>query len=829
MESENRQPNKKESLSPGTSQKGARKKIRWPRMILLIAAVLIVATIGIGSGLIFAWAFEAPSFSAGNFDVHTTSVLYDVNKQEFTKLHAGENRTLVENINDVPLQLRQAFLAIEDNKFYDHHGVDVIANIRAVIANITGGFGSQGASTITQQLVKLTFLTPEKTIKRKVQELVLSMQLERQYSKDEIFLMYLNRINFGEGAYGVKAAAKTFFGKELKDLKLSEAALLAGLPNAPSKWSPYKNPDGAEQRRQLILTQMAKYGYITNDEAEKAKKALPQLLDQPKRSVAGNDINLPYFTDAVIEECIDKYGITEDMLYKGGLRIYTTVDAKVQKAAEAALSDPNNYPKGKDNVPIQAAIAVVDHSNGEVRAIVGGREYTARRGLNRATSQMRQPGSVFKPIAVYGPALEKGRSPATVLDDVPTRYGSYEPGNYDGQFRGLINMREAIRLSVNIYAVKMLNEIGVQNGFAFARNLGITNMDEKNDMNLPLALGGLSKGTNPLELAGAYGAFANKGVWIEPHLIVKVEDRDGKALVEVKPKRQVAMKETTAYLMTHMLQTVISSGTGTNAQLDRPAGGKTGTTELPREIFGNITGNKDAWFAGITPELSGVVWMGYDKTDQNHYMYKTYGGSYPAQMWRSVMSKALQGVPVKGFERPPGIVEVNVDIKSGLLPSSLTPPDFVETELFEESTAPTQTSNVWVQVDINADTGLPTKPGDKASHIERKIFLKRPDGYDPNRPPADAELEAPAGAAPSGTTGTAPNSTTPGATNDAPALPAPPPSTTSPSGTNGTTHAPPAGGTGTAKSGTSTNGGNAKTTNGSAVPPTPSGVGGPQG
>ncbi|MCW2276773.1 PBP1A family penicillin-binding protein [Heliophilum fasciatum] len=721
-----------------------RRRLNYKRLSMLLITITLVITLGVGSGLVFAWATEAPSFDPNELDVQTTSVLYDMNQEEFARLHAGENRTLVQ-LKDIPLVLRQAFLATEDSNFYEHHGVDFIALARAAVANVTGGFGAQGASTITQQLVKNAYLTPEKTLKRKVQEMVLSFQLERKFSKDEIFQMYLNRIFFGEGAYGAQAASQTFFGKNVGDLTLSEAALLAGLPNAPSRWSPYRNPDLAEQRRQLVLSRMVQRGYITPAEGEAAKKAPPRLLDRPKRTVAGNDLRYPYFVDAVIEECIDKYGISEDLLYKGGLKIYTTVDPRAQKAAEAALADKANYPPAKDNVPVQAAIAVIDNNTGEARAIVGGREYYARRGFNRATALKRQPGSVFKPIAVYGPALEMGKTPATVLDDVPVKYGSYEPGNYDGSYRGLITMREATQFSVNVYAVKMLNEIGVQKGFNFAKDLGINHLDEKNDMVLGLALGGMSQGTNPLDMAGAYSAFANQGVWNRPHLVTKIVDSKNTPVVDAKPNQKKVMKETTAYLMTNMLETVVKAGTGTKAQLDRPVAGKTGTTELSQDIpqFKGVTGNKDAWFAGYTPELTGVVWMGYDDTDRNHYLYKTYGGSYPAQIWRSVMSKALQGVPIKPFARPGGITEVAVDIKSGLLPSALTPPQFIRTELMAENTVPQETSNVWVAADLCADTKQPHTPGDGCSQVVSGVFLSRPTPYTGTQVPLDAELETP--------------------------------------------------------------------------------------
>ncbi|MDD2421889.1 MAG: penicillin-binding transpeptidase domain-containing protein, partial [Heliobacteriaceae bacterium] len=590
----------------------------------------------------------------------------------------------------------------------------------------------------------------------------------RTFSKDEIFQMYLNRINFGEGAYGAQAAAQTFLGKNVDQIDLAEAALLAGLPNAPSKWSPYRNAEVAEQRRQAVLNQMAKFGYINPEEAEKAKQHPPKLIERTKRAGITGANAYPYFVDHVIEECIEKYGISENLLYKGGLEIYTTVDPKAQKAAETALTDPNNYPKSRDNVPVQAAIAVVDHSSGQVRALVGGREYTALRGFNRATNLKRQPGSAFKPIAAYGPALENGKTPATVLDDVPVSYGAYAPKNYDGTYRGLISLREATRLSVNIYAVKLLNEIGIQTGFSFAKKLGIDTLDEKRDKVLGLALGGLSQGTSPLAMAGAYGAFGNKGIWIEPHAVLKVLDRDGKPYVEVKPKQQAVMKATTAFLMTDILETVVKSGTGTKAQMDRPVAGKTGTTELPQDLpqFRGLKGNKDAWFAGYTPELAAVVWMGYDDTDKSHYLYQAYGGGYPAQIWRQVMVKALQGVKSKGFSRPGGIVEATIDTKSGLLPSPLTPTKFIRTELFDETTVPKEISPVWAEVEVCADTGKRHQPGDGCSKVVKNIVLQRPVPCPEGVKPQDADLEAPFPKEPGSTPETKPDSQDPGSSKD---------------------------------------------------------------
>ncbi|WP_170270518.1 transglycosylase domain-containing protein [Heliorestis acidaminivorans] len=766
--------------------KRKKRKIHWPRFIIFITAVLLVVGLGVGSGLLFAWATDTPSFSPDDLDVHTTSILYDIHGNEFARLHGGENRTLVE-LDTIPQSVLDAFLAIEDNKFYEHHGVDFLAMIRAVMANITGGYGTQGASTITQQLVKNAFLTPDKKLKRKVQEAMLAFQLERTYSKDEIFQMYLNRIYFGEGAYGVQAAAHTFFGKPISEVGLHEAALLAAMPNAPNHWSPYRNPELAEQRRQLVLTQMNRFGYITAEEAEEAKQNQPTVVERGNRVGSASSNLYPYFVDYVIQETIEKYGISENLLYRGGLRIYTTVDPKVQRPAETSLSDSKNYPPSRGSQPVQASMAVIDHTTGQIRALVGGREHTAKRGFNRATDLKRQPGSAFKPVAVYAPALEMGRTTATVVDDVPVRYGNYEPDNYDGVYRGLITMREATQYSVNIYAVKLLNEIGVQNGYNFSKRLGIKSLDDKRDQVLGLSLGGLTHGTNPLEMAGAYGAFANKGVWIEPHAVTQILDREGNVYVQAKPKQDIVMKETSAYLMTSMLETVVQSGTGTRAQMNRPVAGKTGTTELPKDDpqFRGMRGNKDAWFAAYTPELVGVVWMGYDQTDRNNYLYQTYGGSYPAQIWRSVMTAALRDVPVKAFPRPRGLTEVAVDIKSGMLPSDLTPSQFIKTEIFDERTVPKETSNVWVEGVVCVDTGLPYTFGDDCEGgLTRAVFLQRPVPYTGAKRPLDAALEVPTPIVADEDADDADSNNTPDVPlrpNETPAVPTPAPATPSPS------------------------------------------------
>ena len=336
--------------------------------------------------------------------------------------------------------------------------------------------------------------------------------------------------------------------------------------------------------------------------------------------------------------------------------------------------------------------------------LIGGRDYTTQRGLNRATQMKRSPGSTIKPISVYAPALEKGYSPATVVDDVPVSFGNYKPTNYDGRYRGLINLREAVKDSVNIPAVKMLNTIGVNTGFEYAKKMGLPLVE--GDKNLSLALGGLTYGVSPLDLASAYGVLANKGLRVEPHAIIKIEDHNGNLLYEAKPQKTEVLTEQSAYLMTDMLQTVVKSGTATRAQMNRPVAGKTGTTQLPdKPEFRGKRGNQDAWFAGYTPELVGVVWMGFDKTDAKHYLPQVYGGRYPALIWKQVMEEALKDEPVKQFEVPEGITYAQIDKKSGLLPSELTPSMYIIREVFAKQNQPKTTSDIWIEAEVCADSG----------------------------------------------------------------------------------------------------------------------------
>jgi len=726
--------------------KKKKRKLNLFRAFLLFVLTLAFIGFGIGTGFVFGIIKNLPDLDSESLNAELTTFIHDKDGKQVASLHGVENRIPVE-LEQVPEELKQAFIATEDRNFYKHPGINPIAFIRAAIANFKAGKIVQGGSTITMQLAENAFFAekPERSYRRKLQEAIMAIQLERKYTKDEILEAYLNYIYFGHGAYGVQAAAQTYFGKNVEDLTLGESAIIAGVTNNPALYSPYRNLEAAKYRRSVVLDNMVEAGFISRERAEEAKNE-PIQLSQPKQK---SSRKYPYFIDAVVleaEKLLKEKGMHPADLYRSGLHIYTTLDTSIQETMEQVYSDDSNFPKSPDDVPVQSAMVVLDPQSGEVRGIIGGREHTVERGFNRAIQGDRQPGSAIKPLAVYAPALEKGYTAATVIDDVPVVYRqsggqSYSPKNYDNQYRGLITMREAVRWSVNIPAVKLLDTIGVETGYNFAKNLGLPL--EPTDKGLSLALGGLTKGVSPLDMAAAYGTFANKGIWIQPHTITKITDHEGNTLFEVKPEQKAVMSEQNAYIMTNILETVVNSGTGTRARINGwPVAGKTGTTQLPdRPEFRGIRGERDAWFVGYTPELVGVVWLGYDKTTTMHYLRGVYGGSYAAPIWRKVMMEALKQYTPRNFERPEGITWVTVDAKSGKLPSSLTPSQFRIKEIFAADTVPKEVSDVWIRREVCALSGkLPTE---SCPDVISKVFLRRPVPYNGSIRPNDAYLEAP--------------------------------------------------------------------------------------
>ncbi|MBQ1915338.1 MAG: PBP1A family penicillin-binding protein, partial [Selenomonadaceae bacterium] len=474
------------------------------RVFLGMIVVVVVMVTGIGCGFLTASMNTKPDI-ANDIRPPATSTIYDINGNEIANVHAAENRMPVK-ISQVPKDLQNAFVAVEDNRFYDHIGIDPKGLLRAVWANISDRTISEGGSTITQQLAKNAYLTQDRTLKRKIQEIFLALQLERQYTKQEILELYLNQIYFGQGAYGVQAAARTYFNKDVEDLTLNECAMLAGIPKSPNYYSPLNNLQAAQERKGVVLDQMVKYGYVNRQEAAKVKRQDMVLAQPVKKNTSGES----YFIDYVTQLLIDKYGA--DAVYKDGLKIYTTIDMDMQRAAEEAMQLLPDYSTDSNGiVQPQGALVAIDPHNGYIKAMVGGRGTDQ---FNRATMAERQPGSAFKPF-VFAAALENKFTPSTTIDDSPVRIDDWEPQNYDRSFRGRVSLRTTAELSLNVPTVKIAQQLGMDKPIYYAQEMGITTFvldGPQNDRNFSTALGGLTKGVTPLELTSAYGTFANKGV-----------------------------------------------------------------------------------------------------------------------------------------------------------------------------------------------------------------------------------------------------------------------------------------------------------------------------
>lgn len=613
------------------------KKAGPLRRIRLFIALCLVVFAGLGFGYIFA-AYQSLPAVGNNMRPAVSSQVFDSHGRLITTLHSDQNRLPID-INKVPQNLQNAFIAAEDNRFYEHIGIDPIGIFRAIFANLTNRGIAQGGSTITQQLAKNAFLSQEQTLKRKIQEAMLALEIEHKYSKKEILEMYMNQIYFGQGAYGIQTAAKTYFNKDVNELTLTQCAMLAGLPKSPNYYSPFNNLNEAKKRKNVVLDQMVKYGYVSAAEAEDAKN---QDLGLSKSHQSKEADEYASFIDYVSQQVAKKYG--DDALYKEGLKIYTTMDVDKQHAAVRAMRNlPNNYTDENGLTQPQAAIVSIDPKTGHILAMVGGR---GQDSFNRASMAVRQPGSAFKPF-VYLTALQHDMTPDTTMDDQPVTYGNWSPKNAGGSYSGTMTLSDALAHSVNTIAVQLADQVGTKNIIANAKKMGITTLDAKDD-NLAMALGGLTKGVTPLEMASAYGTFANKGVHVKPTAIVKILDRNGNVLedastLEKEETKTRVMSEREAYEMTTMLEGVIDHGTGTAAAIGRPAAGKTGTTD----------DNKDAWFVGYTPDIVTAVWIGDDTG--SHSLGEIYGGTIPAEIWKDYMSSATSDESGSDFSAPSGM------------------------------------------------------------------------------------------------------------------------------------------------------------------------------
>ena len=618
-----------------------------------------------------------------------TSSMYDMNGELMSELRGSENRIIV-SLDEIPLHTRQAFIAAEDLRFYDHRGIDVYRILGALRSNLKSGSLAEGASTITQQLAKLTHLSAEKTIRRKLEEINLAFQIEKVYNKDEILAMYLNTVYFGRGAYGIQAAAQAYFGVDAEELTLNQSASLAAIIKAPSIYAPHISPSNNRSRRQYILSVMAENGFISQEEKQAALDESIWVLAQEAEKQLYS-----WYIDEALRESAELLGLSADEVIQGGFKIYTAYDARLQTIADEVYADSSFFPAAaSDGTPIQSAMAVVDTNNGAVLAMIGGRDYTVRRGLNRATQMRRQPGSALKPLAVYGPALELGYTTASVLLDEKTSFGGYTPRNAGDRYYGLVTMRTAIRNSLNTTAVRLLEEIGLDASIQYLNKMGIPTRNS--DRNLSLALGSMTYGVTPVELAAAYVPYANGGIYHQPYCVERIETVDGSNVYERKDSGKQVLSAQNAFLMTSLLQSVVSSGTGTRMlAANTPIAGKTGTVSM-------TGGNRDIWMTAYTPEISIAVWMGYDQTDAKHKISNGItGGRNTASLAAAFFKKAYADREKPDFSQPDGLVWLTLDKRaltsrgSIMLASDKTPKEYRLSEVFAASNRPYAVSDIW--------------------------------------------------------------------------------------------------------------------------------------
>ena len=778
------------------------KKLLLAVMNLMVLGILAIGVIGASAGIgVFKGIIDtAPSIE--NIDVTPTgfsTFVYDLEGNQIGKLIAQDSNRIPVAKDMIPENLAHAFVSIEDERFYEHNGIDIKGIIRAAYVGISNGFHfTEGASTITQQLLKnnvFTNWTKEDgfmdKIKRKIQEQYLAIELTKTMSKDDVLVNYMNTINLGQNTLGVQAASLRYFNKSVNTLTLSECAVIAGITQNPSKFNPISHPDNNAQRREKVLNNMLEQGYITQTEYDEAMAddvySRIQIVNAEVEEDSVNTYFVDALTDDIMEDLMATGNYTETqaytLLYSGGLKIYATQDPHVQEICDEAFSNEENYPEGTrwqlsyelttqdsngnfknystemyrqyfkemdssfnllyssqeaaydaieqykaavmepseevygENITLtpqpQVSIVIEDQSTGYVVAMVGGRgQKEASRTLNRATDSKRQPGSTFKIVAVYAPALDSaGLTLATVMNDAPFNYANGRPVNnwWGSEYRGLNSLRTAIAQSMNIIAVKTLTQITPQLGFDYLKNFGFTTLVEReeitvggktqvfSDIQQSLALGGITKGVTNEELTAAYASIANGGTYIKPKLYTKVLDHDGNVILDnTAPQSRQVIKETTAWLLTDAMVDVVTSGTGASVNFGNMAiAGKTGTT----------SDYNDVWFSGYTPYYTASVWTGYDN---NAKLQKGNGERNLAKkLWRAVMSKVHEDLPSQSFQVPSGIVTATVCSQSGKLPIPGLCDGTLKTEYFAEGTVPTESCDVHYQGMVCPYSNLP--------------------------------------------------------------------------------------------------------------------------
>ncbi|GMQ63869.1 transglycosylase domain-containing protein [Vallitalea maricola] len=814
---------KKKELDSKSSK--ATKSVSTSFIKILVFAFLLLIIVGVCAGLGFVKSIidSAPDINVEDIvPKGYTSFIYDQDGNEIVQLHGSNANRIFVELDEIPTYLQDSFIAIEDERFWQHNGIDVKGIFRAIFTNIKEKSFSEGASTITQQLIKNNILSTETTLQRKIQEQYLAVQLEKKSDKKTILENYLNTVALGRGTNGVQAAANKYFNKDVSELTIAESAVIASITKNPSFYDPVTYPENNKRRQTRILKKLIEQEKITQAQYDEAlKEDVYNNIQIVNKTYAGNS-SYSYYVDEVISrvknDLMVKKGYTEtqafNLIYRGGLSIYINQDTDIQKIVDETYTNEDFFPKKNVDYSVildysvtvkdkdgnkkdinknktfetdqeandyieqlkkeltgegyeivaekptyipqpQSAMVIIDQHTGYVKALSGGRgEKVGNLTFNRATTSTRSPGSTFKILAAYLPALDTaGYTLATVIDDVPTQFPNEPKGwpkNYDYKFRGLTTVREGILYSMNILAVKTLNDIGVQTGFDYLLKLGFTTLVDKETVNgksftdkgLSLTLGGLTKGVTVLELTGAYAAIANNGVYIEPTFYSRVLDHDGKLLMQKEPVTRTVMKETTAFLLTDAMVDVVrlKAGTGHKVQFSgMPIAGKTGTS----------TGDKDLVFAGFTPYYTAVVWKGYDIQKEQRYL------NYHKKIWKEVMQRIHEGLPRKEFDKPSGIVTKKICTESGKLAvPGLCDKDqrgsTVRTEYFAKGTEPTEPCDVHIKATICKDSGLfATEYCPESSKVE-KVYIQRlvpfvPEEWDPRRPPTiqDRQYELP--------------------------------------------------------------------------------------
>lgn len=654
-------------------------------IIILIAAVVVL---GVGAGMYASISKEIDAMDfegiAYNFSSSVFANDENGNSVEIARLQSDGKREWIESAQ-IPEVAKEAAISIEDERFFKHSGVDIKRTGGAVIgwvkAKITGESPSYGGSTITQQVIKNITNEKDRTVTRKVKEMMRAIAFEKQFTKDEILTMYLNIVYFGNNCYGVEAASNMYFSKKAIDLSLEEAAMIVGITQAPSRFDPFKNPEETIKKRNTVLAKMYELEKISEEEYN---RAVNTELGVNSRAKGLRSTVYSYFVDQLINDVISDlqtekgYSQTfaEQQIFGGGYKIYTTMDSRVQAEIEKVYENTANFSGASRGM--QSAMVIIDPHTGEIKGMAGGiGRKTESRGLNRATQAKRQAGSSIKPLSVYSPALETGKiTAATVVTDEAITIGNWSPKNSYSGFKGDMTIRKALEISANIPAVKVLQSSGIENSYKFMTEKYHFTTLVNDDKNLSaLGLGGLTVGVTPKEMAAAYATFANKGVYIEPHTYTKVLDSRGKVVLEKEPETTRVMSEANAFIMSSFLKDVVngSAGTGRSARLSgMTTYGKTGTSN----------DSKDKWFVGFTSYYVGAVWCGYDKNNGS------VSSSVPNGVWKKIMQQVHEGLADKAIEKPANVTAVSVCQKTGKLSSNGC--TYGKTEYFAKGTLPTK-------------------------------------------------------------------------------------------------------------------------------------------